>query len=61
MTATGIGALVEESTPGREMESIGDTSVPRRRAPAGVGERVKEGEWSHGCEHVKEEGSVRQE
>ena len=44
MTATGIGALVEESAPGREMESIRDTSVLRRRAPAGVGERVKEGD-----------------
>ena len=44
MTATGIGALVEKSAPGREMESIGDTSVSRRRAPAGVGECVKEGD-----------------
>ena len=44
MTATGIGALVEESAPGREMESIGDTSVLRRRALAGVGERVEEGD-----------------
>ena len=44
MTATGIGVLVEESAPGREMESIGDTSVARRRAPAGVGEHVEEGD-----------------
>ena len=44
MTATGIGVLMEESTLGREMESIRDTSVSRRRAPAGVGERIKEGD-----------------
>ena len=44
MTATGIGVLVEESAPGREMESIRVTSVLRRRAPAGVEERVKEGD-----------------
>ena len=44
MTATGIGALMEESAPGREVESIRDTSVWRRRAPAGVGEHVKEGD-----------------
>ena len=44
MTATGIGVLVEESVPGREMESIGDTSVLRRRALAGVGECVEEGD-----------------
>ena len=44
MMATGIGVLVEESVLGREMESIGDTSVSRRRAPAGVGECVKEGD-----------------
>ena len=42
MTATGIGALVEESAPGSEMESIGNTSMSRRRALAGVGECVKE-------------------
>ena len=44
MMATGIGVLVEESTPGREMESIGDTSMSRRRALAGVGEHVEEGD-----------------
>ena len=44
MTVIGIGALVEESAPGREMESIRDTSMSRRRAPAGVGECVKEGD-----------------
>ena len=44
MTVTGIGVLMEESMSGREMESIGDTSVSRRRAPAGVGEGVKEGD-----------------
>ena len=35
---------MEESVPGREMESIGDTNMSRRRAPAGVGERVEEGD-----------------
>ena len=35
---------MEESASGREMESIGDTSVSRRRALAGVGECVKEGD-----------------
>ena len=44
MTATGIGALVEESVLGREMESIRDTSVSRRRALAGVGEHIEEGD-----------------
>ena len=44
MMVTGIGALVEESVSGREMESIRDTSVSRRRTLAGVGERIEEGD-----------------
>ena len=44
MTATGIGVFVEESASGREMESIRDTSVSRRRAPARIGEHVEEGD-----------------
>ena len=44
MMVTGIGVLMEESTSWRETESIGDTSMSRRRALAGVGECVEEGD-----------------
>ena len=44
MMVTGIGVLVEESALGREMESIRDTSMSRRRALAGVGECIEEGD-----------------